>query len=247
LWLKPWKENCAMLKVKALTKSFHNHKILRDISFELKMGTITALLGPSGSGKSTLLRCLSRLEVSDRGSIVFQGNSLTDLSSSSIGMVFQGFHLFPHMTVLENLVHAPLQLKQMTKKNAERFAVALLKKFDLNGKVHHFPNQLSGGQKQRVAIARALIVNPPILLFDEPTSALDPEMVNEIAALIYNLKSPDRLIIIATHELRLAKLIVDQILFLDRGALVENVSKATFFKTPKAKRARQFIKNLMST
>jgi len=191
-----------------------------------------------------LLRCIGRLEATDKGSITFQGQPLTDLSPCAIGMVFQGFHLFPHMTILQNLIHAPVALKRMTKGQAIAHAMSLLDKFGLADKATQFPNQLSGGQKQRVAIARALIVNPPILLFDEPTSALDPEMVSEVASLMQSLKSPDRLIMMATHELRVAKLAADQILFLDQGNLVENESKEEFFQKPKANRAQQFIKNL---
>lgn len=233
-----------MLKAQNLSKSFHDHLILKDISFDLKMGSIAAILGPSGSGKSTLLRCISRLETTDTGTITFQGQSLTSMPASSIGMVFQGFYLFPHMTVLQNLTHAPLQLKKMSKSQAQDQAMGLLEAFGLSDKAARFPNQLSGGQKQRVAIARALIVNPPILLFDEPTSALDPELVTEVANLIQNLKSPDRLIMMATHELRVAKLAADQILFLDQGILVENEPTKAFFKKPKTKRAQQFLKNL---
>lgn len=233
-----------MLKASHLTKSYNNQLILNDISFEIEMGTIAALLGPSGSGKSTLLRCISRLENADAGKITFQEIPLATLSPYDIGMVFQGFHLFPHMTVLQNLIHAPMQLKKMSKDQAISEATSLLNIFGLTDKAGHYPNQLSGGQKQRVAIARTLIVNPLILLFDEPTSALDPEMVSEVASLIQSLKSPNRLIIMATHELRVAKLAADQILFLDQGYLVENTSKETFFKKPKAPRAKQFINNL---
>jgi len=233
-----------MLKAKNVSKLFHGNLILNDISFDLKMGTIAAILGPSGSGKSTLLRCISRLEAADKGGITFEGQPLNNLPASSIGMVFQGFYLFPHMTVLQNLIHAPLQLKQMAKSQAQIQAIDLLESFGLGDKASQFPNQLSGGQKQRVAIARALIVNPPILLFDEPTSALDPELVTDVASLIQNLKSPNRLIMMATHELRVAKLAADQILFLDQGILTENASNKAFFKKPKTKRAQQFLKNL---
>ena len=218
--------------------------ILNDISFHSAQGSIVALLGPSGSGKSTLLRCISRLETIDKGTLTFQGQGLKDLPSCAIGMVFQGFHLFAHMTVLQNLVHAPIRLNKMSKTETINEGITLLEKFGLADKASQFPNQLSGGQKQRVAIARALIVNPPILLFDEPTSALDPEMAFDVANLILSLKSANRLIIIATHELGVAKLAADQILFLDQGVLVENTTKQAFFKKPKAARAQQFIKNL---
>lgn len=233
-----------MLKTTHLSKSFNKQLILDDLSFEIPMGSIAALLGPSGSGKSTLLRCISRLETFETGTITFGGKHISDLRPSTIGMVFQGFHLFPHMTVLQNLIHAPISLKRMTKLKAIEEAMELLNKFGLADKASQFPNELSGGQKQRVAIARALIVNPPLLLFDEPTSALDPEMVSDVANLIRSLKSPNRLIIMATHELRAAKLACDQILFLDHGVLIENASTDTFFEKPKSKRAQQFIKNL---
>lgn len=233
-----------MLKTTQISKKFQNLSVLNDITFDTSMGSITAILGPSGSGKSTLLRCLSRLETADKGTITFQGQSLTDLPPCSIGLVFQGFHLFPHMSVLHNLIHAPVNLKRMSVNEAAEQATKLLKKFGLTDKATQFPNKLSGGQKQRVAIARAMMMNPPILLFDEPTSALDPEMVSEVASLIKSLKSPDRLIMMATHELRAAKLAADQILFLDHGNLVENATKQDFFKSPKSKRAQQFIKNL---
>jgi ABC-type polar amino acid transport system ATPase subunit len=233
-----------MLKATHLSKSFQNQLILNDISFETKKGSIAALLGPSGSGKSTLLRCISRLETTDQGALTFENQALRQLPPCGIGMVFQGFHLFPHMTILQNLIHAPVSLNRASKAKATTEAMNLLETFGLPDKATQFPNQLSGGQKQRVAIARALIMNPPIVLFDEPTSALDPEMVSEVASLIKSLKSPDRLIIMATHELRVAKLAADQILFLDQGVLVENEKTKTFFENPKAKRAQQFIKNL---
>lgn len=233
-----------MLNALNLSKSFNHHLVLNDISFKIPMGSIAALLGPSGSGKSTLLRCMSRLDIPDKGILTFKEQPLKNLPAYGIGMVFQGFHLFPHMTILQNLIHAPIALKHQTKEEATKQAMRLLEKFGLADKAAQFPNQLSGGQKQRIAIARALIVNPPILLFDEPTSALDPEMVSDVAHLIQSLKSSNRLIIMATHELRVAKLAADQILFLDQGNLVENTLKAKFFQKPKAARAQQFLKNL---
>jgi arginine/lysine/histidine transport system ATP-binding protein len=234
-----------MLNVLNLAKSFQGIPVLKDISFQLQEGTVAALLGPSGSGKSTLLRCISRLEAWEQGGITFQGQELSGLSSSSIGMVFQSFHLFPHMTVLQNLMYAAIRVKGMPTTVAQREAMILLEKFNLADKAKYFPNALSGGQKQRVAIARALMMDPPLLLFDEPTSALDPEMVSDVAALIQGLKSPDRLIILATHELRAAKLAADQVLFLDHGVLVENAPNKDFFLHPKAERAQRFLKNMM--
>jgi polar amino acid transport system ATP-binding protein len=234
-----------MLEVSHISKSYHGQPVLKDISLKTAMGTIAALLGPSGSGKSTLLRCMSRLEMADSGELSFQDKDLAELPPDAIGMVFQGFHLFPHLSVLQNLIHAPVALKRMKKEQAIEAAMDILDKFGLKEKADNYPNQLSGGQKQRVAIARALIINPPILLFDEPTSALDPELVSDVAQLIHSLKSPERLIIMATHELRVAKLAADQILFLDHGVLIEDASKEDFFKKPKSKRAQQFIKNQM--
>jgi arginine/lysine/histidine transport system ATP-binding protein len=235
-----------MLKVSNICKSFHNQLILNNVSFEVPKGSIAAILGPSGSGKSTVLECISRLKVADKGSLSFEEHSLTSLSPCAIGMVFQSFYLFPHMTVLQNLIHAPLFLKRFTKTESIVQAMELLETFGLADKKDRFPHHLSGGQKQRVAIARALIINPPILLFDEPTSALDPEMVSDVATLIQSLKSPSRVIIIATHELRIAKLATNQILFLDKGTVVENTTTDAFFKNPKAQRAQQFIQNLMN-
>lgn len=234
-----------MLSVQNLSKFFQGTPILKNLSFQFEMGTIVALLGPSGSGKSTLLRCLSRLERIDEGTMTFQSHPLAQLPSHAIGMVFQGFHLFPHMTVLQNLMHAPLRVQKISQNLLQEKAMNLLEQFGLSHKTHQFPNQLSGGQKQRIAIARALMMEPPILLFDEPTSALDPEMTSEVATLIQNLQSPERLIIMATHELRVARLAADQVLFLDQGSLMENLPTARFFEKPETPRAQEFLKNFM--
>lgn len=233
-----------MLNINHIQKSFNGHGVLKNVSCELAQGSITALLGPSGSGKSTLLRCIARLETPDSGQILFKGKTIHDLAGHEIGMVFQSYHLFPHMSVLENLTFAPQKLGIMSTLEATLKAQDLLANFGLEDKADQFPGQLSGGQKQRVAIARALMVDPPILLFDEPTAALDPEMVGEVALLIASLKKPGRLIVLATHELKIAKLIADHVLFMDGGSLVENDPSSVFFSAPKSQRAKIFLERM---
>lgn len=230
-----------MLNINAVSKIIHDVTILDSIICNLENGQIVALLGPSGSGKSTLLRCLCRLAPLSSGAIVYQGTNIETLKGSKIGMVFQSFNLFPHMTVLTNLTYAPLKLKLMPDSRAKEKALDLLTQFGLDGKENQHPAQLSGGQKQRVAIARTLMMDPDILLFDEPTSALDPEMVDDVAQLILSSKRKDRLIVMATHELKICQLIADHVLFLDQGKLVENCSKKQFFESPTSARAKVFI------
>lgn len=230
-----------MLKIENVTKTINELTILDSISCELKDGQIVALLGPSGSGKSTLLRCLSRLIPISNGAVIYNGININDLIASKIGVVFQSFNLFPHMTVQKNLTYAPVKLKLMSESRAKEKADDFLKQFGLQNKYDQHPVQLSGGQKQRVAIARTLMMDPDILLFDEPTSALDPEMMGDVAQLILTSKRENRLIIMATHELKICQLIADHILFLDHGKLVENSSKAQFFENPTSVRAKTFI------
>ena len=237
-----------MLKITELCRSTPTLTILDKVSFDLSVGTITTIIGPSGSGKTTLLRCIAGLDAQYQGTIEFQGKPIRELEASAIGMVFQSFHLFPHLSVLENLTFAPVKLKKLSESEADQKAKDLLNHFGLLGKENAHPHQLSGGQKQRVAIARALIMEPAILLFDEPTSALDPEMVSELGALIKTLKNPDRLIVIVTHEIRLAQIAADRVLFFDYGKLIEDKSSKSFFG-PKAKlapRAQEFLANLTS-
>jgi ABC-type polar amino acid transport system ATPase subunit len=231
-----------MLNVTRLSKSFKGHIVLDQISFTLPLGSIVVLLGPSGSGKSTLLRCLSRLETPEEGTISFQDQPLASLSPQAIGLVFQNFQLFPHLTVLQNITLAPVMLQgKGAKKTLEQKALSLLQSFCIAEKATAYPAHLSGGQKQRVAICRTLMMDPLLLLFDEPTSALDPEMVTDVAALIHKLKKPDRLIVVATHELRLAQLIADFVCFFDLGQLVELQTARDFFKAPTSPRAQKFI------
>lgn len=230
-----------MLKIDNVSKKINELTILDSIDCELKDGQIVALLGPSGSGKSTLLRCISRLTTISGGSVSYNDTHINVLEASKIGVVFQSFNLFPHMTVEKNLTYAPVKLKLMSEASAKEKAVDLLTQFGLKDKHNQHPVQLSGGQKQRVAIARTLMMDPDILLFDEPTSALDPEMMDDVAQLILTSKRDNRLIIVATHELKLCQLIADHILFLDHGKLVENCSKAQFFEKPTSVRAKTFI------
>ncbi len=230
-----------MLKIDNVSKIINELTILDSISCDLKDGQIVALLGPSGSGKSTLLRCLSRLTSLSNGIAIYNGTNINDLPASKIGVVFQSFNLFPHMTVQKNLTYAPVKLKLMSENSAKEKADDLLTQFGLQDKSDQHPAQLSGGQKQRVAIARTLMLDPDILLFDEPTSALDPEMMGDVAQLILASKRDNRLIIMATHELKICQLIADHILFLDHGKLVENCSKTQFFENPTSMRAKTFI------
>ncbi len=233
-----------MLKLNELTLRSNGNKILDTITCEFNPGEIVALLGPSGSGKTSLMRCIARLEPTDPGAIVMDGVAIQALKPTDIGMVFQQFHLFPHLTVLENLCYSPERLEIMTEQTCNPKAMEMLKRFGLEDKADIHPHLLSGGQKQRVAIARALMMEPRILLFDEPTSALDPEMVDDVADLINGLRSPDRIIIMATHELKICKKIADRVLFLELGKLIEDSSAKDFFESPKSERARSFVERV---
>ncbi len=235
-----------MLKVCNLTKKTPTGDILKDLTFEAKEGEITAVIGASGSGKTTLLRCLAQLDKDFLGKMLLGGRDLSSLSHGEIGLVFQSFHLFPHLDILQNLTLAPIH-QGMSKAEAEKKAHKLLSQFSLKTKAHQYPGQLSGGQKQRIAIARALIMDPPILLFDEPTSALDPELVNEVGEIIRSVQDPKRVIILVTHEIRLAEKVANRILFLDHGCLLDNMESSQFFAkdcTKLSKRAQKFLSNL---
>jgi polar amino acid transport system ATP-binding protein len=234
-----------MLNVKNVSFNVGSESILKDLTFSMKSGTITAILGSSGAGKTTILRCLALLEKPTSGQISYNEELLHAKEPGKIGMVFQAFHLFPHMTVLDNLLLAPLLHNKGDKKTLTETAVVLLEQFGLEKHIYAFPHRLSGGQKQRVAIARALIMEPELLLFDEPTSALDPELVNEVAEIIQTLRSPDRVIALVTHEIRLARKIADQIIFMDYGNISDCCSKEDFFSAEDiSDRARRFLSNL---
>ena len=235
-----------MLSVKHLKKKFGKINVLKDISFDVEKGDILAIVGPSGSGKSTLLRCLNMLEVPTSGKIIFEGVNLTSkdanlpLVREKMGMVFQQFNLFDHLTVMENLTLAPIKLKVMGEGNAKRKATELLKMIDLYDKMDSYPNSLSGGQKQRIAIIRTLMMEPDIILFDEPTSALDPLMVGEVLDLIKRLANSNKTMIIVSHELNFVRNIASKVLFLDEGKVQFYGSNNEFFAS-KNKDIKEFL------
>ena len=238
-----------MLSVKHLKKKFGKINVLKDISFDVEKGDILAIVGPSGSGKSTLLRCLNMLETPTSGKIVFEGVNLTSndanlpLLREKMGMVFQQFNLFNHLTVMENLTLAPIKLKVMGDGSSKRKATELLKMIDLYDKANSYPSSLSGGQKQRIAIIRTLMMNPDIILFDEPTSALDPLMVGEVLDLIKRLANDNKTMIIVSHELNFVKNIASKVLFLDDGKVKFYGSNKEFFSS-KNKDIKEFLDNV---
>jgi arginine/lysine/histidine transport system ATP-binding protein len=240
-----------VIKVVDLHKSFGKVDVLKGISTEVNKGDVVAVIGPSGSGKSTFLRCINLLERPTTGTILVGNEDLTNKKTNvlkvreQIGMVFQHFHLFPHMTVLQNLTYAPMTVKGLSKTEATKRAEKLLEKVGLSEKREEYPNRLSGGQKQRVAIARALAMEPEVMLFDEPTSALDPEMVKEVLAVMKDLAHTGMTMMIVTHEMGFAREVADRVLFLDGGKLVEDAPPETFFSAPKSERARDFLEKVL--
>ena len=240
-----------MIKFKNLTKSFSGHTVLNGVEGHVKQGSIVALLGPSGSGKSTLLRCMNLLEHPESGEIFISQNNILDKKCDirhvreNIGMVFQHFHLFPTMTVLENIAFAPQQVLGKSQEEAQRIALELLGRVNLSDKADAYPARLSGGQKQRVAIARSLAMNPKVMLFDEPTSALDPEMVKEVLEVIQSLAKSKMTMLIVTHEMQFAREIADEIWFLDEGDIVERAAPELFFTNPSSKRAKAFLDKVL--
>lgn len=237
-----------MIDVQGLKKRFGNNEVLKGISTSIKRGEVIAVIGPSGSGKSTFLRCLNLLETHDEGSILVEGKDINEMElhlRKKIGMVFQHFNLFPHLTVLENVTFAPQQVLKSSRSEAEREALDLLKTVGLSDKSNSYPSNLSGGQKQRVAIARALAMKPEVMLFDEPTSALDPEMVKEVLQVMKNLVKLGMTMVIVTHEMGFAKEVADRVLFMDDGKLVEDQEPAIFFENPKTDRAKAFLEKVL--
>ncbi|MFC0188342.1 amino acid ABC transporter ATP-binding protein [Fictibacillus aquaticus] len=240
-----------MIKIKNLCKQFGKNEVLKDISLNIKQGEVVAIIGPSGSGKSTLLRCVNNLETATSGEVWFKEQEVTGKKAdiqkirTKIGMVFQHFHLFPHMTVLENVTYAPKTVNGISKTEAESSAKELLSKVGLSEKAEEYPGRLSGGQKQRVAIARALAMNPEVMLFDEPTSALDPEMVKEVLDVMKSLAQSGMTMAIVTHEMGFAREVADRVLFLDEGVLVEDASPQAFFTAPKSERAKTFLQKVL--
>lgn len=239
------------VKVDRLYKSFGNLKVLREISTEIHKGEVIAIIGPSGCGKSTFLRCLNLLEIPTSGQIYIDGVDITAPKTDimkmrqKVGMVFQHFHLFPHMTVLENVTYAPIKVKHIAKEEAHQKGLELLEKVGLSDKADVYPSKLSGGQKQRVAIARCLAMEPEILLMDEPTSALDPEMVKEVLDVMKALAKTGITMAIVTHEMGFAREVAHRILFLDGGKVAEDVPPQEFFSNPKCDRAKQFLEKML--
>ncbi|UNU22974.1 amino acid ABC transporter ATP-binding protein [Microcoleus vaginatus] len=239
------------VKVDRLYKSFGNLKVLREITTEIHKGEVIAIIGPSGCGKSTFLRCLNLLEIPTAGHIYIDGVDITlpkaDIMKirQKVGMVFQHFHLFPHMTVLQNVIYAPVKVKQIAKDEARLKGLELLEKVGLSDKAEVYPSKLSGGQKQRVAIARCLAMEPEILLMDEPTSALDPEMVKEVLDVMKALTKTGITMAIVTHEMGFAREVAHRILFLDGGKVAEDVPPQEFFSNPKCDRAKQFLEKML--
>ncbi|MBE6067527.1 MAG: amino acid ABC transporter ATP-binding protein [Clostridium lundense] len=240
-----------MINVENVSKTFGSLTVLKNISMEIKKGEIVAIVGPSGSGKSTLLRCMNLLETPTSGKIFIDEVDITDKGTDimairqKVGMVFQHFNLFPHMTVMENMIYAPTKVKKMSKSEAEDKAMKLLSQVGLSEKAAVYPATLSGGQKQRVAIARALAMDPEVILFDEPTSALDPEMVKEVLNVIKGLAGTGITMVLVTHEMGFAREVADRICFLDGGQIIEDDTPAVFFSKPKSARAREFLEKVM--
>lgn len=237
--------------VKNLRKDFGKLEVLKNINCEIKQGEVVVLLGPSGSGKSTFLRCLNRLEDITSGEAYVDGVNVADKKVNinavrqNVGMVFQHFNLFPHMTVLDNITLAPVELKKMTKEEAKTKAMELLARVGLSEKADNYPPQLSGGQKQRVAIARALAMNPDIMLFDEPTSALDPEMVGEVLAVMKELAREGMTMVCVTHEIGFAREVASRVIFMDGGYIVEEGAPEEIFNNPKEPRTIDFLNKVL--
>ena len=236
-----------LLKIEHLTKKFEDNMILDDVSLTVHRGEVIVVVGPSGCGKSTMLRCINALEPTQGGSIEIEGQQISQSSKNltqlrqKIGMVFQSYELFPHLTVLNNILLAPAKVQKRDKEEVKKEALELLERVGLKDKANSFPRQLSGGQKQRVAIVRALCMHPEILLFDEGTAALDPEMVREVLDVMLQLAEQGKTMLIVTHEMQFARAIADRVIFLEGGKIVEDSDPETFFDHPKTERAKQFL------
>lgn len=243
------------VRIQNLSKSFSDIEVLRDIELTVNKGEVVSVLGSSGSGKSTMLRCINWLEEPDRGSIYIAGErigineeagrKMTNRELAAIrartGMVFQGFNLWPHLSVLQNVMEAPVQVKGMPKEQARTIAIELLEKVGMGDKRDSYPYTLSGGQKQRVAIARVLAMSPEVILFDEPTSALDPERVGEVLTVMKNLSAEGYTMIVVTHEMEFARAVSDQVVFLEKGKIIEKSAPEKFFSNPETQRVRKFL------
>ena len=240
-----------MIDVKNLEKSFGGHLVLKGINEYIEKGEKVAVIGPSGSGKSTFLRCLNLLEQPTGGTITFEGVDITDPKTdinalrSRMGMVFQQFNLFPHLSVRENIMLAPVKLKRMTKEEAGKKAEELLERVGLPDKAAAYPKQLSGGPQQRIAIARALAMNPEVMLFDEPTSALDPEMVGEVLEIMKELANDGMTMVVVTHEMGFARSVATRVLFMDEGVIAEQNEPEAFFTSPQNPRLKEFLSKVL--
>lgn len=240
-----------LIKVDNLKKSFGEVEVLKGISTEIKKGDVVVVIGPSGSGKSTFLRTLNLLEEPTDGTICFEGTDITDpkvninVHRQKMGMVFQQFNLFPHMTILKNMTIAPMKLLKKSKEEAEAKAMELLKKVGLDDRANSYPSQLSGGQKQRIAIVRALCMEPDVMLFDEPTSALDPEMVGEVLQVMKDLADDGMTMVIVTHEMGFAREVANRVLFIDEGIIMEENEPKEFFDNPKNPRLKEFLSKVL--
>ena len=245
-------QNDPLIKISNVNKFFGDFQALKNINLKVYKGERIVICGPSGSGKSTLIRCMNRLESHNDGQIVIEGNELTDdirdinAVRREVGMVFQSFNLFPHMTVLKNLIIAQRLVRKASKKDAIEIAMNLLERVKIPEQANKYPIQLSGGQQQRVAIARALCMKPKIILFDEPTSALDPEMINEVLDVMIDLANDGMTMICVTHEMGFARSVADKVIFMDEGEIIEAAKPKDFFDNPKNERTKQFLKQILT-
>ena len=241
-----------VIHLEKVNKWYDDFHVLKDIDLIVNKGQKIVICGPSGSGKSTMIRCINRLEAHQKGTIVVHGSELTndlkniDLIRKNVGMVFQQFNLFPHLSVLDNISLAPIWVKKMPKNEAEDIAMSYLEKVKIPEQAQKFPGQLSGGQQQRVAIARSLAMNPDIMLFDEPTSALDPEMIKEVLDVMIQLAEEGMTMLVVTHEMGFAKTVADQMIFMDEGRIVEQASPDEFFNNPKSDRTKLFLSQILN-
>ena len=241
-----------VIQLEKVNKWFDDFHVLKDIDLTVTKGQKIVVCGPSGSGKSTMIRCINRLEAHQKGHITVRGTELTndlkniDIIRKNVGMVFQQFNLFPHLSVLDNISLAPIWVKKMPKKDAEEIAMSYLEKVKIPEQAKKFPGQLSGGQQQRVAIARSLAMNPDIMLFDEPTSALDPEMIKEVLDVMIQLAEEGMTMLVVTHEMGFAKTVADQMIFMDEGRIIEQATPDEFFNNPKSDRTKLFLSQILN-
>jgi len=240
-----------IIEMKDINKWYGEYHALRNVNFNVKKGEVVVICGPSGSGKSTLIRCINRLEEIEEGKLIVDGQDLYDKKTDinkvrqEVGMVFQHFNLFPHLSILENITIAPIKVKKKSKKEAEDMAMKLLERVKIPHHAHKYPSEISGGQKQRVAIARTLAMEPKIILFDEPTSALDPEMIGEVLDVMKELAKDNYTIVCVTHEMGFAREVADRIVFMDAGEILEENTPEEFFNNPKTDRAKKFLSEIL--